>query len=501
MAEPYERLIEHSKAVATLGSSAAVLGWDQETTLPPGGVEHRARQLAQLAELCHEWSTRPAVGEWLSACEADAELDPDAAQPNVRELRREYDRATKLPKDLVAALAETTSLAQHAWAEARRASDFAAFEPWLTKVVGLVRRKAECLGHGDGGEPWDALADGFEPGLTGQQVEVLFAPLRQRLRALLDALLGASDPPGTEFAREVLPIDAQERFVRRVVAAIGFDFERGRLDRSTHPFTIGIHPHDVRITTRFADDNLLDALGSTLHEGGHALYEQGLRAEHFGTPLGATVSLGIHESQSRLWENHVGRSAPFWRWCHPLLGEFFGDSLARYDADAVFRAANRVEPSLIRVEADEVTYDLHVMLRTDLERALLRGDLAPADVPAAWNEGFRALLGTEVPDDRRGCLQDVHWSCGLIGYFPTYTLGNLYAAQLWEAATRDLPDLDGQIALGEFGPLREWLRTSVHAHGQRWSAADLCVRATGAPLSAEPYLHALESKLNAVYRL
>jgi carboxypeptidase Taq len=501
MRDSYAALLAHTRETALLQSTAAILSWDQETMMPPGGVAHRARQLAQLARLAHEQSVDPRVAGWLADCEGDAALRADAgAQATLRELRRRHARAIALPAPLIAELAETQSLAQHAWARARERNEFAAFQPWLEKLVGLQQRKAECLGRPAGGESWDALADEFEPGLRTRDVEALLTPLAADLRVLLEELRGG-EAPDDRAQRRVLPIAQQEAFVRHVIERMGFDFARGRLDRSTHPFCGGSHCDDVRMTTRFRDDELLDALGSTMHEAGHGLYEQGLPAAQLGTPLGEAVSLGIHESQSRLWENQVGRSRAFWRWCQPLLGRFFGDALADLSAEDLFRCANRVQPDLIRVEADEATYNLHVLVRFEIERALIRGELRVAELPAAWNAGYRAHLGVEVPDDRRGCLQDVHWSCGLFGYFPTYTLGNVYAAQLFDAARRALGDLDAQIARGEFAPLKAWLNTHVHAHGQRYLPRELCERATGAPPSPAHLLRYLRDKLHEVYGL
>lgn len=501
--QAYTRLLDRIREAALLGSSAAILHWDQETMMPPRGLEHRARQLEQLARLCHEWTTTPEIGDLLAECEADPELtaDPESDEAtNLREIRRAYDRATRLPKTLVGEIARTTSLAQAEWARARAASDFARFRPWLEKLVHLMREKARCLGWPEGGEAWDALADDYEPGITSKALEPVFTPLRARLAALVAELNERGVRPDERFRSVRLPVDAQMAFVRFVSESLGFDYERGRLDRSTHPFCGGSHADDVRITTRLAEDDLLDGLGSTMHESGHGIYEQGLPGEHFGTPRGSAASLGVHESQSRLWENHVGRSRAFWRWCAPILPRFFGDAASDFDADALYRAANLVRPGFIRVEADEATYDLHVMARHEIELGLLRGELEAADVPAEWNRLYRELLGLRVPDDRRGCLQDVHWSAGLFGYFPTYTLGNLYAAQLVDAARRALPDLDDRIERGDFAALREWLREHVHRHGQRWRPSELIERATGRPPAVEPYLAYLETKLREVYR-
>ena len=465
--------------------------------MPTGGAAQRATELALLARLCHDRAVDPALAELLNACEQ--RVDDDAGLANLREIRRSYDRATRLPADLVAEIAETVSLAQIEWAAARKASDFSRFRPWLEKIVGLMRAVAECLRTGKG-PGWDALAEDFEPGMRAADLGPLFAPLREQLTSLVGGLSNGQ-APDDEIDRVQLPLPRQQAFVRHVAEHLGFDFSRGRLDVSTHPFTGGSHRGDVRITTRFHKDRILDALGSTMHEVGHGLYEQGLPADHLGTPLGEAVSLGIHESQSRLWENQVGRSPQFWQWCTPLLARFFGDDLAAFTSQGLYRSANRVQPSLIRVEADEATYNLHIMVRFDLELALIGGDLAPADLPSAWNEKYRDYLGIEVPDDRRGCLQDVHWSCGLFGYFPTYTLGNLYASQLYAKVLTDIPDLPEAFARGEFTPLKDWLNTHIHAHGQRYRAAELCQRNTGSALSSRPFLDYLQTKLEEVYRL
>ena len=487
-----------------LGSTAAILGWDQETMMPAGGLEHRARQLSQLARLEHGMSTDPRLGDALArAAEAVAALpETHADRVNVRELRRDYDRATKLPASLVEELASTASIAQHEWAEARKASDFGRFRPWLERIVRLNREKADCFGWDRAnGERWDGLADGFEPGCTAKYVEGVFVPLRARLRPLLERIAGASRRPDSSFNDHPVPIEAQERFARFVCGAIGFDFSRGRLDRSTHPFCGGSHRNDVRMTSRYSERCMLDGLGSSMHESGHGMYEQGLDGEWISTPMGEAVSLSIHESQSRLWENQVGRSLPFCRWARARMPEFVGTAADRFTAEQVCEAANCVEPGFIRVDADEATYNMHVMVRFDLERAMISGGLAVADLPGEWNRLYREYLGLTVPDDRRGCLQDVHWSGGMIGYFPTYTLGTLYAAQLFEKAREALPGLEDGFAKGEFRPLLAWLNANIHRHGRRYLSAELCEHVTGKPLSAEPFLRHLEGKLRPMYGL
>lgn len=509
---PYDDLLAHHRETALLSSTASLLGWDQETMMPPGGLAHRSNQLSQLAGMVHARATDPRVKDWLSVCEGDDELTQNPTQPaavNVREWRRRYDRATKLPAELVVEFSQTTSRAKAEWDAAKKHNDFPRFAPWLEKIVNLSRQQAACYGWGNsgdtsGGEPWDALAEGYESGMTAASVAEVFTPLRERLVELVGRLTKASRPPNNRFNELILPVAQQEALVRQVSAAVGFDYQRGRLDISSHPFCSGTHAGDVRLTTRFAEDNFNDALGSTMHETGHGLYEQGLPAEHLGTPRGNAVGLSIHESQSRLWENQVGRSRAFWSWCFPKLGETFGDAIHGLTEDEVYAACNRVQPSLIRVEADEATYNLHIMIRFELERSLLKGELAAADLPGAWNEKYREYLGVEVPDDAHGCLQDIHWSMGALGYFPTYTLGNLYGAQFFEAATDALggrEDVESMFARGEFRPLLDWLRKHVHEPGKTYTSAELCQRVTGKPLSADPLLRHLESKLLPIYGL
>ena len=491
------------RQVKLLESTASVLGWDQETMMPEGGVEHRSSQLALLAKLSHQSFTAPEMKELVAAAVAETASLPEdhADRVDAREIERDWQKATLLPESLVTELAELSSKAMHEWAAARKANDFARFRPLLERTVELNRKKAECLGWPKGGEPWDALADHYEPGLTAASVASVFTPLRQRLQGLLDRLKGASRKPSNAFNEHALATPDQERFVRFVAKRIGFDFTRGRLDRSTHPFCGGSHCNDVRMTTRYLETCVLDALGSTMHEAGHGMYEQGLDATRIGLPMGEAAGLSVHESQSRLWENQVGRSRGFWSWCRGELPAFFGDACDGFSADDLYEAANVVEPGFIRVEADEGTYNMHVMIRFELERALIKGDLAVKDLPGVWNGMYRDYLGLTVPDDRRGCLQDVHWSMGAIGYFPTYTLGTLLAAQLFEKARKDISGLDEGIARGEFAPLLAWLRRNVHSEGRRHRLDGLCRKVTGQPLSADPLMRHLEGKLLPIYGL
>lgn len=502
--DAYRDLKRRAKEAHLLGSSASLLSWDREVMMPEGGIEFRSDQISLLARMYHEMMTATEVGDLIAACEQDEALVSDPLSPeavNVREWRRRYDRQTKLPSSLVEEEAALASRGQHAWAEARKKDDFKHFQPFLEKGLDLLKRKAECYGWADGGEPWDALAEDYEPGCTAAQVAEVFAPLREELKGLLDQLMGSATQPSNAFNELTLPKDQQKQFVEFVAGAIGFDFNCGRLDVSTHPFCSGTHPGDVRLTTRFHENNVNDALGSTMHEAGHGIYEQGLLAEHAGTPMGHSTSLGIHESQSRMWENQVGRSRAFWNWLYPKLNEYFGSAAKTLSLDEVYAGANIVRSDFIRVEADEATYNMHIMVRFELERAMMNGDLSIADLPEAWNARYKEYLNLDVPDDRRGCLQDIHWSMLSVGYFPTYTLGNLYSAQFYEAALEAVPDLESQFEQGQFGALKRWLNENIHAHGQRYLAADLCEHVTGKPLSAEPLLRHLRSKLLPIYGL
>lgn len=500
---PYVQLCANLKETATLGSISALLSWEQETYMPHGAAAHRADEMAMMSGMVHERSTSPRVGDLISACEADKQLLADGATAaNIREMRRDFDRATKLPTDLVSELARVGSLSQEAWKVARVASDFSAFVPMLTRMIELTRRKAQCYAGTSTptGELYDYLLDEYEPGIKATEIEAIFTPLRARLAPLIaDIARSTYKADRTLLELEVLPAK-QEAFARIVLGAMGFDLNTGRLDVTTHPFCSGIGPGDTRLTFRHSKQGFLEPLYGVMHEAGHGLYEQGLpKSTRFGQPLAEAISLGFHESQSRMWENFVGRSRPFWEWAMPHAHEVFGPVMNRFDVDALYKSANVVNPSYIRVEADEATYNLHVMLRFEMERAIFSGALPICDIPAQWNKTFQQLLGLNVPDDRRGCLQDVHWSFGLFGYFPTYTLGNLYAAQLWETINQQIPDLNAQMSRGEFGSLKAWLNKNIHAHGRRYRSAELSRMLTGKPLSADPLMRHLEGRLRPIY--
>jgi carboxypeptidase Taq len=495
----YEDLLRRVKEAHLLGSCGAVLGWDERTYMPRQGSAHRADQMALLARLTHEMLTAPIIGELLGAVEG-AELVHDGESVpavNVREIRRSYDRAVKLPKELVEEMARVTTRAQQVWQEARQANDFSAFRPWLEKIVRLKRQEAQAIGYQ--GSPYNALLDEYEPGATAAEISKAFAALRDELVPLIGAIQASGRKPRHDILEREYPTDRQQVFGEAAAAAIGFDFEAGRLDVTTHPFCSGMGPGDCRITTRYNPRHFNEAFFGILHESGHGMYEQGLAPEHAGTPMGSAVSLGIHESQSRLWENQVGRSRPFWEHFFPRARQVFLSALREVSLDDFFFAVNDVRPSFIRVEADEATYNMHIILRFELEQALVAGDLQPAEVPGAWDEKFQRSFGLTPPTASQGCLQDIHWSMGGIGYFPTYTLGNLYAAQFMEQVRQDLGGIDDDFRRGEFGRLKGWLNEKIHKPGQRYRAGDLCQRVTGKPLSSQPLMRYLRGKYAPLY--
>jgi carboxypeptidase Taq len=508
----YAKLCKFSAEISMVSSIGSLLNWDQETYMPAKAAAHRAEQAAFLSALAHEKATCSEIGDLISACEQDRTLTGDSKSSearNIREMRRDFEHRTKLPTELVAELARVGSQAQEVWKTAREKNDFAMFRPWLEKMMDLTRRKAECLGNGSAGELYDALLDEYEPGATAKEIEGVFMPLAERLSLLVKELGASGKPPSDAPLRHPIDPSRQHELGLFVIRAMGFDLEAGRLDTTAHPFCSGMGPGDTRLTTRYREQSWTDALYSTMHEAGHGIYEQSLPKTPalFGTPISEAISLGIHESQSRMWENFVGRSREFWVWLLPQAKQIFGGAggplggaLRGVSVEEIFAAVNTAKPSLIRVEADEATYNLHVLIRFRLERALISGQLAVKDVPGEWNAAYKKYLGVTVPDDARGCLQDVHWSFGLIGYFPTYTLGNLYCAQLWETINKKIPSLGEQMSRGDFGTLKAWLNQNIHAHGRRYRAGELCEMLTGKPLSADPLMRHLEGKLRPLFR-
>ena len=500
--QAYQELLQRSKEIAYLGAAQAVLGWDQEVNMPKKGAAWRAEMQSYLSGQLHRKATDPAINDLLAAVEeSDLVADPlsDAAV-NVREWRREYDRATKLPTEFVERFTRVVVLSQQVWAEARSKADFSIFAPNLGEIIELTREKAEYLGYAD--KPYDALLDGFEPGEKTENVKRVFTALREELVPFLQTIMSSSTQPDPTIVEDRdYPVERQRILGEIASAAFGLDYQASRLDVSTHPFSTNLGPGDQRITTRFSPRNFNDSFFSILHETGHALYEQNLPAEHFGTPRGESASLGIHESQSRTWENLVGRSRAFWEYFFPLTRQFFPQTLADVSLEDFHFAVNAVKPGFIRVDADEVTYNLHVMLRFEIEQAIINDGLPVEEIPAAWNALFKEYLGLDVPDDSKGVLQDVHWSHGMIGYFPTYALGNLYGAQFFAQAKQDIPDLEAQFARGNFLPLLDWLRQHIHRHGMTYRAQDLVQVVTGQPLSHEPLMAHLRAKYGELYKL
>ncbi|VAX37523.1 Thermostable carboxypeptidase 1 [hydrothermal vent metagenome] len=498
----YEKLTEALKKNELLNSCASLLGWDEHTYMPLAGTEHRANQMALLAGMSHEQLTSPQIGELLSEVEG-TDLCKDAATPsavNIREARRKYDRATKLPRKLVEEMSRVTSLAQQAWIAARKEKNFSQFCPWLEQVIALKREEAEAVGYGDG-VPYDALLDKYEPGAKTADIDAVFSPLRDELSRLVAAIAESNIKPDSSIITRNYPKEAQIKFSTLAASSIGFDFESGRLDETAHPFCSGIGPGDCRLTTRYDEHHFPGAFFGTLHEAGHGIYDQGLNKEAFGTAMGQSVSLGIHESQSRLWENFVGRSRPFWNHFYKPAQTAFPEALKNVSLDEFYGAINTVQPSFIRVEADEVTYNLHVMLRFELEQKMIAGELEAADIPTAWNELFTSSFGITPPNDSLGCIQDIHWSMGLLGYFPTYALGNMYAAQLFEQAKQDVGDLDAMFSRGEFEPLKVWLNKQVHLRGMQYWSSQLIEVITGEPLSHLPLVKHLKTKFSELYQL
>ena len=498
-----EHLQSRLGEIKAVRSANAVLGWDQQTYMPPGGAGARANQLSVLSKISHEMAISADTERLLIAAEAEAkEADPASdAAAFVRVARRDFDQAAKLPTALVADLSRVTALAHEEWAKARRDSDYSHFAPWLERILDLTRQVAGHLGYGD--VMYDALLDLYEPGMKTSEAQAMFDALKPAQVALVQAVVAQG--PGF-IDDSILQRDydeaAQTQFGLEVVRRLGFDMTRGRSDRAVHPFCTSFSRDDVRITTRFDKNWPPMSLFGSIHETGHALYEQGVAPRYDGNTLEGGTSLGVHESQSRLWENLVGRSRPFWSHFYPPLQAVFPGPLGGVPVEAFYRAINRVWPSLIRVEADEVTYNLHILLRFELENDLLEGRLSVAEAPEAWRAKTEEYLGLTPETDAQGILQDVHWSGGSFGYFPTYTVGNLLSVQLFEKANEDLGgEVAAQIGRGDFGPLLGWLRENIHQWGRKYDPPALVRRAVGGPLDPAPYLRYLQAKYGEIYGL
>jgi carboxypeptidase Taq len=497
LAELKARLLE----IYDLNMAGGVLRWDQATYMPPGGAEARGRQLSLLGRLGHERLIDPEIGRLLDSLEREAKswpYDSDDAGL-VRAARREYEQAVSVPTELVGEINNHSTLSYQAWAAARPRNDFASVKPLLEKTLDLSRRLADCFpGYESIADP---LIDFSDYGMKASSVRAIFADLRRQLVPMVRAIT-ARPPVDDSCLRKTAPLDRLLPFGLEVIRRFGYDFERGRQDMTHHPFMTKFSLGDVRITTRSRENDLTDSLFSTLHEAGHAMYEQGIRMEYEGTPLANGTSSGVHESQSRLWENLVGRSLPFWQHFYPRLQAVFPEFLAQVSLDTFYRAINKVERSLIRTDADEVTYNLHVMLRFDLELDLLEGRLAVKDLPEAWRTRYKEDIGVTAPDDKDGVLQDVHWYAGTIGgAFQGYTLGNILSAQFFDKARAANPKVSDEIAQGRFDTLHQWLRQNIYQHGAKFTASELVERVTGGPMSIEPYIHYLRTKFSPLYNL
>jgi carboxypeptidase Taq len=497
-AEPKEltELRRRAAEIADLNGIGGLLLWDQNTVMPPGGADARADQFEALERILHDRITDPGLGKSLDALEPWlASADPDSDDASLhRALRRDQHKAVNVPTELAGEISSASAHAQQAWMAAREAKDFKVFQPALEHVLELQQRYIACFdGTGEFAHPYDILLDDYEPGLKTEELRPLFATLQDELVPLISAAAAAGEE-GRVFEGH-FPAADQQALATELLAAVGYDPARWRLDPAVHPFARSMAHSDVRITTRWEEDDLAMAVYSCLHEFGHGLYEAQMDPRHYRTTLAEATGLGVHESQSRLWENLVGRSRPFCEWFLPLLRKHLGGHFEAMAVRDLYRDVNQVRLSLIRIEADETTYNLHIALRFELELALVEGHLSVADLPGAWDEATHRLLGLETPSLLEGVLQDIHWGAGMVGYFPTYTIGNLMSAQLWRALSAELGDIDDLIAAGDFGPLREWLRDNIHRQGRKHTSRELLRRATGEELQVEPFLEYLEGKL------
>lgn len=497
-AETYQQVCDQVRQTALLQSTLALLEWDQHTKMPAQAASHRADQITALAAQIHRRRTDESLGNRLAELDGASESkEMPFFESNIKTLKRDFERHSKIPESLASALARAASEGQTAWLTAREQDDFTSFAPNLKNIVALKQEQAQAIGFQE--HPYDALADEYEPGMTTKEIERVLGSLCQALVPLVAKIKDNHSPPDTECLHRHFPVEQQEQFAKEVSTAIGFDYSRGRLDVTAHPFCTELGPNDCRITTRFDPQFFNSAFFGTLHETGHGIYEQGLDPQQYGLPGGTYCSLGIHESQSRLWENLVGRSRSFWKHYFPTAQNHFPDALGDISEQTFYRAVNCISPSLIRVEADEATYNLHIAIRFELERDLIGGALAVDDLPGAWNDLYQKYLGITPATNSEGVLQDVHWSAGLIGYFPTYSLGNLYASQFFAAAQQALGNLDDMFAIGQFSELKNWLNQNVHQHGKRYAGSELGERIAGKPLGHVELVNHLKAKLKDVY--
>jgi carboxypeptidase Taq len=498
MSEKLNQLKELLGEVTDIGKAASILEWDQQVNMPPGGNEARGQQLATLSKIAQEKFITDEIGGLIEDLKAEfASSDSDEAAM-IRVVSRDYDKARRVPPEFIAEQSVVTSKAFEAWMEARGKSDFSIFRPHLEKVVELVKKYISFFPPAD--HPYDTLLDNYEPGMKTADVKAIFDGLRPKQVKLIKAIASVKQVKD-DFLYGKYNEKKMIDFGADVVTRFGYDWNRGRQDKAPHPFETTFSVDDVRITTRFEKDNPTATLFSTMHESGHAMYEQGVNPAYERTSLASGTSLAVHESQSRMWENLVGRSLPFWEHFYPALKKTFSSQLDGVSLKSFYKAINKVEPSLIRVNADEATYNLHVMLRLELEIGMVEGKIAVKDLPEIWNTKMQEYLGIKPPNDAKGVLQDIHWSGGSIGYFSTYALGNLVSAQLWEKINKDIPDLDGQIRKGNFSELLGWLRKNIHQHGRKYDPQVLVETVTGSKITPEPYVRYLTKKYSEIYGL
>lgn len=500
MGKDLEQLITYLYRPIDLIRASAVLGWDQQVNMPPQGAEARADQSSTLDAIAHELSTSDEARKLLEAAETEVsgdDYDSDESSM-VRVVRRHFDQRTKFPTEFVVRQSQAISKAYMAWAQARAESNFALFQTNLEEIVSLEQESAGYLGYTD--HPYDALLNQYEPGIKTAQVEKLFEELKTGLVPLVHAIAQAEPVDDSFFEAQEYDLSRQWDFTMMLLSDIGYDFQRGRQDKAPHPFTTNFSTQDVRVTTRLLKNRPQSAFFSSLHEGGHALYEQGINPKFYRTALDNGATMGLHESQSRMWENQVGRSESFWRRYYPIMRAFFPEQMRDVSFERFYRGINRVKPDFIRVEADEVTYNLHIFVRFEMEKDLITGALKVADVPDAWNAKYQTYLGVTPPNDAQGCLQDVHWT-SMFGYFPTYTLGNLISAQLYAQAQQDIPGLEDGFARAEFAPLLDWTREKVHRHGAKFTAEELLQRELGQTIQAQPLLDYMKKRYGGIYNL
>lgn len=494
----FDELKKRLAEIHDLGKIQGLISWDQQTMMPPGGAAARANQLAALARVVYEKATSDELGrllEDLKPFEASLPYDSDEASL-IRVARRDYEKMRRIPGDLRVEMTRAQSVANQAWVEAKQKADFALFKPYLEKNIELKYRYIECF---DGkNRPYDVLLDDFEHGMTTAEVDAIFTELKKDLIPLI-AAVAEQEQVSDAVLHGHFPADAQRAFVLSILERFGFSSDSWRMDPTVHPFATNSAPTDIRLTTRYVEDYLNPCLFGSMHEFGHGLYENGVGQSLYRTPLARGASNGLHESQSRMWENLVGRSRPFWKFFYPRLQEAFPQQFGNVDMETFYRAINIIQPSLIRIEADEATYNLHIILRFELEQEIFNGKLAVDDLPAAWNARMKEYLGVDVPNDSLGVLQDVHWSGGMFGYFPTYSLGNIISCQIWEKAHEAMPDLDEQFERGEFTGLREWLRENLHIHGRKFTTKEIMQKVVGGPINVGPYMRYLKNKAQDIY--